>query len=200
MCESSRCRRTLNNDDTCITLCTSTPWCKQQPRVLSPSVFLFCQRQNKNPPPSSEGAEAAPPQSTDLALLSKFGVNAIIGRGYNPSVFCPKGQKNSSPYTGEPRFALRLTRWAQGSRDLRSVATLQSLYTEKVRHFCRTFYYIIFSAYFTTKFTSLPGTTISLIIVLPSSSFAAASFAAARQASLSAPAGTVIRALIFPQS
>ena len=36
--------------------------------------------------PSSEGAEAAPPQSTDLALLSKFGVNAITGRRYNPSV------------------------------------------------------------------------------------------------------------------
>ena len=28
-------------------------------------------------PNPSEGAEAAPPQSTDLALLSKFGVNAI---------------------------------------------------------------------------------------------------------------------------
>ena len=61
--------------------------------------------------PSSEGAEAAPPQSTDLALLSKFGVNAVTGRRYNPSVFsaCKPSRKSSSPYTGEPRFALRLT-------------------------------------------------------------------------------------------
>ena len=36
--------------------------------------------------PSSEGAEAAPPQGMDLALLSKFGVNAIPCRRYNPSV------------------------------------------------------------------------------------------------------------------
>ena len=51
--------------------------------------------------PSSEGAEAAPPQSTDLALLSKFGVNAITGRGYNPSVFsaCKTSRKASSPCT-----------------------------------------------------------------------------------------------------
>ena len=55
--------------------------------------------------PSSEGAEAAPPQSTDLALLSKFGVNAVTGRRYNPSVFsaCETSRKASSPYTGEPR-------------------------------------------------------------------------------------------------
>ena len=38
VCESSRYRRALNNNDTYINLCAPTPWCKQQPRVLSPSV------------------------------------------------------------------------------------------------------------------------------------------------------------------
>ena len=52
--------------------------------------------------PSSEGAEAAPPQSTDLALLSKFGVNAVTGRRYNPSVFLrPKGAKIQLPFNKE---------------------------------------------------------------------------------------------------
>ena len=41
VCESSRYRRALNNNDTCIILCTPTSWCKQQPRVLSPSVGLL---------------------------------------------------------------------------------------------------------------------------------------------------------------
>ena len=40
ICESSQHKRTLNNNDTCITLCTPTPLCKQQPRVISPSVVL----------------------------------------------------------------------------------------------------------------------------------------------------------------
>ena len=35
------------------------------------------------------------------------GVNAVIGRGYNPSVKPSKAERlDSSPYTGEPRFAL----------------------------------------------------------------------------------------------
>ena len=38
LCESSRYRRELIYNDTCIILCAPTPWCKQQPRVLSPSV------------------------------------------------------------------------------------------------------------------------------------------------------------------
>ena len=41
VCESSRYRRALNNNDTCIILCTPTPWCKQQPHVLSSSVGLL---------------------------------------------------------------------------------------------------------------------------------------------------------------
>ena len=40
ICESSQHKRTLSNNDTCITLCTPTPLCKQQPRVISPSVVL----------------------------------------------------------------------------------------------------------------------------------------------------------------
>ena len=51
-------------------------------------------------PPQRE-PRRLPPQATDLALLSKFGVNAIIGRRYNPSVFsaCKTSRKSSSPYT-----------------------------------------------------------------------------------------------------
>ena len=51
-----------------------------------------------------------PPQTTNLALLSKFGVNALPCRGYNPSVSFAA----SSPCTGEPRNALHLTRRAKG--------------------------------------------------------------------------------------
>ena len=53
-----------------------------------------------------------PPQSIDLALLSKLGVNAFTCRRYNPSVLLLKSlmQQSSSPYTGEPRVARRSTR------------------------------------------------------------------------------------------
>ena len=51
-----------------------------------------------------------PPQTTNLALLSKFGVNALPCRGYNPSVSFAA----SSPCTGEPRNALHLTQRAKG--------------------------------------------------------------------------------------
>ena len=62
-----------------------------------PQSFVAAKRR-QNPAPSSEGAEAAPPQGTDLALLSKFSVNAITGRGYNPSVFLrPLGAKIQLP-------------------------------------------------------------------------------------------------------
>ena len=51
------------------------------------------------------------------------GVNATTCRRYNPSVFsaCKTSRKASSPYTGEPRFALSSPRGAQGSREVRSV-------------------------------------------------------------------------------
>ena len=42
----------------------------------------------RHPPPSSEGGEGTPVPCTELDLLSKLGVNAVTGRGYNPSVFC----------------------------------------------------------------------------------------------------------------
>ena len=41
-----------------------------------------------------------------------FGVNAVTGRGYNPSV----SFADSSPYTGEPRSALSSPCGVQGSR------------------------------------------------------------------------------------
>ena len=47
----------------------------------------------------------------------KMRVNAFPCRRYNPSVFsaCKPSRKSSSPCTGEPRFALRLARGAQGA-------------------------------------------------------------------------------------
>ena len=49
-------------------------------------------------PPQRE-ARRLPPQSIDLALLSKLGVVAVTGRGYNPSVLLLKSlmQQSSSP-------------------------------------------------------------------------------------------------------
>ena len=61
--------------------------------------------------------------------------------------------------------------------------------------FCISLYY-----QFATMFTSLPGTTISLRIVLPSSDCAIASFAIFSSSSLSAAVGTFIRAFILPHS
>ena len=71
-----------------------------------------------SPPPAGLTAPC-----TDLALLSKFGINAIPCRGYNPSVFSARetSRKASSPYTGEPRFALSSPYRAQGSRGSRSM-------------------------------------------------------------------------------
>ena len=76
-----------------------------------PQSFVAAKRRQK-PAPSSEGAEAAPPHTTDFPRRKKcsnrFSVNAFTGRRYNPSVFsaCKTSRKSSSPYTGEPRFAL----------------------------------------------------------------------------------------------
>ena len=61
--------------------------------------------------------------------------------------------------------------------------------------FCISLYY-----QFATMFTSLPGTTISLRIVLHSSDCAIASFAIFSSSSLSAAVGTFIRAFILPHS
>ena len=87
-----------------------------------PQSFVAAKRRQK-PAPSTEGAEAAPPHTTDFPQRKKcsnrFSVNAITCRRYNPSVFsaCKTSRKASSPYTGEPRFALYLTRWVQGSQE-----------------------------------------------------------------------------------
>ena len=55
------------------------------------------------------------------------GVNAVTGRGYNPSVKPLKAERlDSSPYTGEPRFALSSPRRAQGSREASSVSAVRS--------------------------------------------------------------------------
>ena len=70
MCESSRYRRELIYNDTRITLCTPTPWCEQQPRILSPSVAPL--NPLGAPAPSSEGAEGAPAPYTYLIFPSTF--------------------------------------------------------------------------------------------------------------------------------
>ena len=60
-------------------------------------------RSKAKPLRGSRGGSAV--NRTDLILLSKFGVNAVTGRGYNPSGFsaCFTSRKASSPCTREPR-------------------------------------------------------------------------------------------------
>ena len=101
MCKSTLYRRTQSRNDTCINLCTSTPLCKQQPRVLSPSVAPLYPL--GAPAPSSEGAEAAPPQATELqkcerkAFLSLSPLSPRSGgaRKPNPS----EGAEAAPPHT-----------------------------------------------------------------------------------------------------
>ena len=81
-------------------------------------------------------------------------------------------------------------------RLLKSTQTKQKTAPVTLRErFCISLYY-----QFATMFTSLPGTTISLRIVLPSSDCAIASFAVFSSSSLSAAVGTFIRAFILPHS
>ena len=72
-------------------------------------------------PPQRE-PRRLPPQATDLALLSKLGVDAFTCRGYNPSV--KTFGFDTSPYTGEARTVSQTLSecLAQGSRDSRSVS------------------------------------------------------------------------------
>ena len=80
VCESSKYRRVLNNNDTCITLCMPTPWCKQQPRVLSPSVAPLYPL--GAPAPSSEGAEAATAARHRIASVSQPNQNVRARRAH----------------------------------------------------------------------------------------------------------------------
>ena len=57
ICESTWYRRAQSRNNACINLYTPAPLCKQQPRVLSPSVAPL--NPFGAPAPSSEGAEAA---------------------------------------------------------------------------------------------------------------------------------------------
>ena len=60
-----------------------------------------------------KGVSIAPLTEAQSNIVGhKMRVNAITGRGYNPSVFsaCETSRKSSSPYTGEPRSALRIAR------------------------------------------------------------------------------------------
>ena len=80
---------------------------------LPQSSPLYPKRLDSSLLRGSRGGSAA--NRTDLILLSKFSVNAIPCRRYNPSVFsaCKTSRKASSPCTGEPRSALRLPCRAQ---------------------------------------------------------------------------------------
>ena len=77
-------------------------------------------------PPQRE-PRRLPPQPTDLALLSKLGVNAIPCRRYNPSV--KTFGFATSPYTGEARTALscRGENLTQGSREALRERSLRHL-------------------------------------------------------------------------
>ena len=120
-------------------------------RYLSLSL-LSPQSGGKSQLPPQREPRRLPPQATDLALRSKLGVNAIPCRRYNPSV----GFADSSPYTGEPRFALRKATVMRtrilsvtpinplgvtaplinkGSRDLRLVAAVKTLHRGAEKNF-----------------------------------------------------------------
>ena len=92
LCESSSYRRTLNNNDTCITLCMSTPWCKQQPRVLSPSVA----------PLNPLGAPALPPRRSPL-VLRLFALALADVSGLPFSLLPPPAALESQTPQREPR-------------------------------------------------------------------------------------------------
>ena len=92
MCENSRYRRALNNNDTCITLCAHTPWCKQQPHVLSPSVA----------PLNPLGAPALPPRRSPL-VLRLFALALADGSGLPFSLHPPPAALESQPPQREPR-------------------------------------------------------------------------------------------------
>ncbi len=97
--------------------------------------------------------------------------------------------------TNPPRPALSHEKH-QHPRLLKSIQTkLKTAPVTLRERFCISLYY-----QFATMFTSLPGTTISLRIVLPSSDCAIASFAIFSSSSLSAAVGTFIRAFILPHS
>ena len=92
VCESSRCRRELIYNDTCITLCTSAPWCKQQPRVISPSVA----------PLYPLGAPALPPRRSPL-VLRLFALAVADGSGLPFSLYPPPAALESQTPQREPR-------------------------------------------------------------------------------------------------
>ena len=99
VCKSSRCRRELIYNDTCITLCMSTPWCKQQPRVLSPSVA----------PLNPLGAPALPPRRSPL-VLRLFALALADGSGLPFSLHPPPAALESQTPQREARALPRRAR------------------------------------------------------------------------------------------
>ena len=92
ICESSRYRRELIYNDTCISLYKSTHWCKQQPRVISPSVA----------PLYPLGAPALPPRRSPL-VLRLFALALADGSGLPFSLFPPPAALESQTPQREPR-------------------------------------------------------------------------------------------------
>ena len=92
VCESSRYRRVQSQNDTCITSCTPTPWCKQQLHVLSPSVA----------PLNPLGAPALPPRRSPL-VLRLFALALTDGSGLTFSLHPPPAALESQTPQREPR-------------------------------------------------------------------------------------------------
>ena len=130
VCESTLYRRTQSRNDTCINLCTSTPLCKQQPRVISPSVAPLYPL--GAPAPSSEGAEAAPPQATELqkcerkAFLSLSPLSPRSGgaRKPNPS----EGAEAAPPHTTDLARCKLSARRRSGKRQKKLSSPFYKIY------------------------------------------------------------------------
>ena len=97
-----------------------------------PQSFVAAKRRQK-PAPSSEGAEAATAAEHRFSFVVK-----VRSKRYTVSRIQPlslfgllTSRKASSPYTGEPRSALRSPCRAQGSREVRSVRLAEHRGAEK---------------------------------------------------------------------
>ena len=121
VCEISRCRRELIYNDTCITLYKPTHWYKQQPRVISPSVF--CRRK-------------AAAKSSSLLRGSRGG--SAAGHGFS---FAVKVQRRRYTLSGDttpqsrrfnPLYAATAP-LAQGSRGSRSICLAGSREVRSIR-------------------------------------------------------------------
>ena len=153
------------------------------------NCYTFCRQDGGDCSPSAPSMRfSAVSPALNLPPLSKV-------RCCHPKEFGRLPEGLLPIRTNPPKTALSHEKHPH-PRLLKSIQTkLKTAPVTLRERFCISLYY-----QFATMFTSLPGTTISLRIVLPSSDCAIASFAIFSSSSLSAAVGTFIRAFILPQS